>query len=88
MKKLMPFAFAALLAGSAFAKEPVTNTSAKKHPNLNAAQMAIKNAYERLEAAQKANEYDMDGHAQKAKDLLKQANDEMKLAAEAANANK
>jgi hypothetical protein len=27
----------------------------------------------------------MDGHAQKAKDLLKQANDEIKLAAEAAN---
>jgi hypothetical protein len=29
----------------------------------------------------------MDGHAQKAKDLLKTANDEIKLAAEAANKN-
>jgi hypothetical protein len=29
----------------------------------------------------------MDGHAQKAKDFLKQANDEIKLAAEAANKN-
>ena len=37
---------------------------------------------DKLEAAQKANEYDMEGHAQKAKDLLKQVNDEIKLAAE------
>ena len=38
-----------------------------------------------LTAAQKANEWDMDGHAAKAKDLLDQVNRELKLAAEAAN---
>ncbi len=71
--------------GLALAKEPVKNVSTAKHPNLAAAQKLASQAFDKLEAAQKANEYDMDGHAQKAKDLLKQANDEIKLAAEAAN---
>jgi hypothetical protein len=71
--------------GLALAKEPVKNVSTAKHPNLAAAQKLAAQAFDKLEAAQKANEYDMDGHAQKAKDLLKQANDEIKLAAEAAN---
>jgi hypothetical protein len=35
--------------------------------------------------AQKANERDMKGHAQRAKDLLDQANNELKLAAQSAN---
>ena len=70
----------------ALAKDPVANVG-KKHPNLAAAQKLGEQAFEKLEAAQKANEYDMDGHAQKAKDLLKQANAEIKLAAEAANKN-
>jgi len=73
--------------GLALAKEPVKNVSAAKHPNLAAAQKLAAQAFDKLEAAQKANEYDMEGHAQKAKDLLKQANDEIKLAAEAANKN-
>ena len=73
--------------GLALAKEPVRNVSAARHPNLAAAQKLVTQAFEKLEAAQKANEYDMDGHAQKAKDLLKTVNDEIKLAAEAANKN-
>ena len=60
----------------------------KKHPNLLAAQKLATQAFEKLEAAQKANEYDLGGHAQKAKDLLKQANDEIKAAAETAEENK
>jgi len=62
-----------------------SKVSKERHPNLAAAQKLSAQAFEKLEAAQKANEYDMDGHAQKAKDLLKAANDEIKLAAEAAN---
>jgi hypothetical protein len=57
------------------------------HPNLAAAQKLTAQAFEKLEAAQKANEYDLGGHAAKAKGLLKQANDEIKLAAEAADKN-
>lgn len=71
--------------GLALAKEPAKNVSKERHPNLAASQKLIGQAFDKLEAAQKANEYDLDGHAQKAKDLLKQAADEIKLAAEAAN---
>jgi hypothetical protein len=45
-------------------------------------------AYQKIVAAQKANEWDVKGHAQKAKELLDQVNQELKLAAEAANRNK
>jgi hypothetical protein len=88
MKKTM---LAALLTfgmtGVAFAKPAVT-VSAKKHPNIAAAQKLAQQAYDKITAAQKANEYDMDGHAAKAKELLEQVNAELKLAAEAANTNK
>ena len=64
------------------------NVSKMRHPNLAAAQEFIEKAVRKVTLAQKANEYDMDGHAAKAKDLLDQAYAEIKLAAEAANANK
>ena len=44
-------------------------------------------ARQRVVDAQKANEWDMEGHAQKAKELLNQDNDELKAAAQAANRN-
>lgn len=69
-------------------REPVDNTSGKKHPNLNAAQRLAQQAFTKITAAQQANEFDMQGHAAKAKDLLDQANRELKQAAEAANRNK
>jgi hypothetical protein len=76
------------IAGFVFAqKKPVENISAKKHPNLAAAQKLSAEAYEKITAAQKANEWDMDGHAQKARELLDQVNRELKQAAEAANRN-
>jgi hypothetical protein len=80
---------ALLLSGLAFAqKKPAQNVSSKKHPNLAAAQRLTAQAYQKVTAAQQANEWDMEGHAQKAKDLLDQANNELKQAAEAANQNK
>jgi uncharacterized C2H2 Zn-finger protein len=48
---------------------------------------SVPQAYEKVVAAQKANEWDMNGHTQKAKELLDQANRELKQAAEAANRN-
>jgi F0F1-type ATP synthase membrane subunit b/b' len=81
-------AFAMLCTGLVFAqKKPAQNVSGKRHPNLAAAQKLSAQAYEKIVAAQKANEWDMEGHAQKAKDLLDQANQELKQAAEAANQN-
>ena len=58
------------------------------HPNIIAAREDAQHAIEKMKAAQVANEYDMGGHAAKAEQLLKQAEAEMKMAAEAANKNK
>lgn len=66
---------------------PARNVSGARHPNLAAAQRLTQRAYEKIVAAQQANEWDMQGHAQKAKDLLDQANRELKQAARAANKN-
>lgn len=55
------------------------------HPNLMAAEKLCAQAYARLEAAQVANEYDLGGHAKKAKELIKQAQNEIKLATAAAS---
>ncbi|HTP67524.1 MAG TPA: hypothetical protein VMJ35_01340 [Dongiaceae bacterium] len=78
---------ALVCAGLALAQRPVDNVSGKKHPNLAAAQRLSTEAYEKITAAQQANEWDMNGHAAKAKDLLEQVNRELKEAAEAANKN-
>ena len=80
---------AALVGGGmAVAQKPVEDISGKRHPNLAAAQRFSQQAWEKITAAQQANEWDMQGHAAKAKDLLDQANKELKLAAEAANKNR
>lgn len=73
--------------GVAVAQKPVDNVSGKKHPNLAAAQRLSQEAWEKIKAAQEANEWDMNGHAAKAKELLDQVNSELKLSAEAANKN-
>ena len=64
---------------------PQQNISGKKHPNLAAAQRLCDQAFEKIQAAQSANEWDMSGHAAKAKELLEQASHELKQAAESAN---
>lgn len=56
-----------------------------RHPNLRAAQDLINQAFDRITAAQEANEWDMGGHAARAKELLAQAKEQIRLAAEAAN---
>jgi F0F1-type ATP synthase membrane subunit b/b' len=77
-----------LLAGNmARADKPQLNVSPERHSNIAAAQQLIQDAWEKISAAQKDNRYDMQGHAKKAKELLEQANIELKLAAEAANRN-
>jgi hypothetical protein len=90
MNKLTQVALTAALAvaaAAAFAAQPVRNVSGSRHPNLAAAQRLTDKAYQRIIAAQQANEWDLDGHAAKAKDLLDQANQELKAAAQASNQN-
>ena len=64
---------------------PQQNISGKRHPNLAAAQRLCDQAFEKIQTAQSANEWDMSGHAAKAKELLEQASHELKQAAESAN---
>ena len=74
-----------LVAATVSAQKPKQNISSAKHPNLAAAQRFVDQAWNKVVAAQEANEFDLGGHAAKAKDLLDQANKELKLAAETAN---
>ena len=57
------------------------------HPNLIAAREDAEHAIQKLRNAQKANEYDLGGHAKKAEELLAQAIEEMKQAAKTDNKN-
>ena len=74
-----------LLSGFLLAERPERDVRAKRHPNLAAAQRFSSQAYQRVLDAQRANEWDLNGHAQKAKDQLDQVNHELKEAAEASN---
>jgi len=68
------------------AQEPVQDIDKKLHPNLAQAQLLVVQANQYVAAAQKDNAYDMQGHAEKARQLLAQVNQELKAAAEASNA--
>ena len=78
-------ASALMMGGVALAQKPKENISPGRHPNLAAAQRLSEQAYQKIVAAQEANEWDMQGHAQKAKELLDQVNNQLKMAAQAAN---
>ena len=73
-----------MIAGFALA-QPKQNVSGARHPNIAAAQRLSEQAYQKITAAQEANEFDMQGHAAKAKSLLEQVNNELRAAATAAN---
>jgi hypothetical protein len=64
---------------------PAENIDPARHPHLAASQHHIREAFNEVSEAQRANDWDMDGHAEHARQLLDQAARELKLAAEAAN---
>lgn len=79
-------ALALLCTGVLFAqRRPAQNVSPRRHPNLAAAQRLSEQAYQKVVAAQRANEFDLGGHAQHAKELLDQVNRELKQAAQESN---
>jgi len=89
----MKFATLAIIAGMAALSnpalaqdEPIRNVVAARHQYLAQAQLLGKQAYEQLTNTQKYNHYDMKDHAEKAKEFLEQANQEIRLATDAANA--
>ena len=67
-----------------FADQPVVNIGTR-HGQLRAAQEAIVQAYNRITNAQNNNDYQLGGHAARAKQYLEQADQELRLAADAAN---
>jgi len=73
------------VVGAAAAQRPQENVSPKRHPNLAAAQRLVEQAFNKISEAQRANEWDLGGHAEKAKKLLDEANAELKQAAQTAN---
>jgi len=80
---------ASLLCGAiVIAQLPAQNSyPMSHHPNLDAAVQLTEQAIQKIQAARKANDNDLGGHGQKAEQLLQQADEQLKLAAEAANAN-
>jgi len=54
----------------------------RHHPQLEAAQGDLNQAWKHITASQEAHEWDEGGHAQKAKDAISLAKDEVRQAAE------
>ncbi|MGH9744018.1 MAG: hypothetical protein ACRD51_16860 [Candidatus Acidiferrum sp.] len=75
-------AAALVFGGFAVAQGPGVNVDSHRHPNLAEAQHHIQQAFGKLDEAQKANRDRLGGHAEKAKQLLDEANREIKEAAE------
>jgi hypothetical protein len=87
-KSLLAFCcFLLLAAVVVYAQTPAQNVSPAKHPNLAKAQSDLTLAFQKVVDAQKANEFDLGGHADKAKQLIQEASDHLKQAAVAANQN-
>jgi len=76
-----------LLAGGILIAQnpPVENVNPGLHPHLAAAQHHIREAFREINEAQHANDYDMNGHAERARKMLVDAAAELKEAAETAN---
>jgi hypothetical protein len=73
-------------SGAIFAQAPAVDIGAR-HGNLRAAQQYIASAWQRIDEAQADNHYELGGHAGRAKELLVQADQELRLAANVANSN-
>ena len=79
---------ALVCSGALFAQRPAANIDPNKHPNLAEAQHFIQQAYDKAAEAQQANKDALGGHAEKAKQHLVEADQELKLAAEYADHRK
>jgi hypothetical protein len=74
-----------LAAAAAGAQEPQQDIDPARHGNLADAQNLVRDAFDRVSAAQAANNSQLGGHAARAKELMREANEEIKLAAIVAN---
>jgi len=74
------------LGAVVFAQQPRVDVG-ERHGNLRAAQELIQQAWQKVDVAQQDNNYNLGGHAGRAKELLNQASEQIKQAAEAANSH-
>jgi hypothetical protein len=74
-----------ILMGVAYAQRPETDIDPHRHSNLAEAQHHVVEAYNKTVEAQKSNNDELGGHAEKAIALLDEANHELKRAAEYAD---
>ncbi|MFZ0885636.1 MAG: hypothetical protein WAN14_19700 [Candidatus Acidiferrales bacterium] len=81
-------AAALVCAGIAVAQAPSENIDPHRYGNLADAQHHIVQAYQKIEEAERENKDQLGGHAQKAQELLSEADRELKAAAEFANHRK
>lgn len=72
--------------GVLVAQQPTVDIDTDGHGNLSSAQEYVSMAWQRIDRAQKINNYDMDGHAARAKELLQQADAEIRAAADVLDA--
>jgi hypothetical protein len=77
-----------MCGGVVLAQAPTLNIDPNKHGNLAEAQHHIQQAYQKIDEAQQANKDQLGGHAEKAKELLGDADRELKAAAEYADHHK
>jgi len=88
MKVPLPRLFAgglAFAAALACAQVPEQDIDPARHGNLAAAQNLVRGAFDKVSDAQTANHGELGGHAARAKELMREANEEIKLAAVVAN---
>ncbi|SDF21812.1 hypothetical protein [Terriglobus roseus] len=71
----------------AHAQMPTVTVDPSRHGNLAHAQESVIQAYSSISEAQRENDSHLGGHAQRAKELLAQANQEIGLAGDQADAN-
>jgi hypothetical protein len=89
IKKVLMVAVAvcvSFILGAVVFAEPPVNVG-ERHGNMRAAQQLIQQAWVKVDEAQHDNNYNLGGHAGKAKELLMQASEEIKMSAEAANSH-
>ena len=85
MQVLIAIWFMILFCVITLAQEPAVNIDPHRHPNLAEAQRLMAKANQAIMVAQHDNRYDMHGHATRARQLLAEASQELKAAAEEAN---
>jgi apolipoprotein N-acyltransferase len=75
------------LGAVGLAQQPPVDAG-ERHGNMRAAQQLIQQAWQKVDEAQQDNNYNLGGHAGRAKELLSQASEQIKLSAEAANSRR